>query len=283
MPAKSSPDGHTLVFRIPWLVRLTHWLIALALFILLLSGLQIFNAHPALYWGSASRFDHPFLSIGATKNSQNQAHGFLRIGSWQVNTTGILGLAKDSSGQVTARAFPHWLTLPGYQSLADGRRWHFFFAWWLTLGLAFYYLANAIRGRFRRDLFPTGRDLRGLSGSILDHLKFRFPHGEEARHYNVLQKLSYLVIMFGVIPLVILTGLALSPSIDAAAPWLLIGFGGRQSARSVHFLGTITLVLFFFVHILMVVAASPINEMRSMITGWFTIRNPPNAELSKKD
>ncbi len=277
------PDGRKLIYRLPALVRVTHWLIALALFVLLLSGLQIFNAHPALYWGSASKFDRPFLSIGAAENSQNEAGGFLRIGSWRINTTGILGLAKDSSGQPAVRAFPYWITLPGYQSLADGRRWHFFFAWWLAIGLGFYYLANVIRGRFRRDLVPSVQDLRGVGSSVVDHLKFHFPHGEEARHYNVLQKISYLGVMFGLIPLVILTGLALAPSVDAAAPWLLLGFGGRQSARSLHFLGTIALVLFFFVHILMVVAAGPINEMRSMITGWFVIRPEPNEESTKKE
>ncbi len=224
-------------------MRIAHWLVALALFILVLSGLQIFNAHPALYWGSASTFDRPFLTIGP---------------------------------------FPHWLTLPSYQDLAGGRRWHFFFTWLLLLGLGLYFLANAIRKRLKRDLLPTGRQLRGIGSSIAEHLKLRFPHGEEARHYNILQKLSYLGVMFGLIPLVILTGLALAPAIDAAVPWLLILFGGRQSARTLHFIGTVLLVSFFFVHILMVVAAGPINEMRSIITGWFVIRSAPN-EPSKTE
>lgn len=233
---KTLPNGSKLVYRTPSLVRATHWLIALSLFVLLLSGLQIFNAHPALYWGNASEFDQPFLSFGGGD-----------------------------------RAFPRWITLPAEQDLAGGRRWHFFFAWCLVAGLGVYFLANLIRGRIERDLLPTRNELRRIGRSVLDHLMLRFPHGEKARHYNVLQKIAYLGVMFVVIPLVILTGLALSPAIDAAFPPLLFIFGGRQSARSLHFFGTAILVLFFVVHILMVVAAGPINEMRSIITGWFVI------------
>jgi thiosulfate reductase cytochrome b subunit len=217
-------------------VRATHWLIALSLFVLLLSGLQIFNAHPALYWGNASEFDQPFLSFGGGD-----------------------------------RAFPRWITLPAEQDLAGGRRGHFFFAWCLVAELGVYFVANLIRGRIKRDLLPSRNELRRIGRSVLDHLRLRFPHGEKARRYNVLQKIAYLGVMFVVIPLVILTGLALSPAIDAAFPPLLFIFGGRQSARSLHFFGTAILVLFFVVHILMVVAAGPINEMRSIITGWFVI------------
>ena len=270
--------GRTLIYRIPALVRTAHWVIALALLVLLLSGLQIFNAHPALYWGNGSPSGHSFFEIGARGNKRGEARGFVRLGSFQANTTGVLGVAKNGEGQLSAHAFPRWITLPPYQDLADGRRWHFFFAWLLSLGLATYVIANLIRGRLWRGLFPTTTQLRGIGSSIWEHLRLRLPHGEEARQYNVLQKLAYLSIMFGVIPLVIVTGLALSPAIDAALPWLTQILGGRQSARSLHFIGTWVLVLFFFTHILMVVAAGPLNEMRSIITGWFAIRPEPARE-----
>jgi thiosulfate reductase cytochrome b subunit len=240
---KTLPNGGKLVYRTPSLVRATHWLIAVSLFVLFLSGLQILNAHPALYWGNASKFDQPFLSFG-----------------------------------VAGQAFPSWITLPAEQDLAGGRRWHFFFAWCLVAGLGVYFVANLIRGRMGRDLLPTGNELREIGCSVLDHLRLRFPHGEKARHYNVLQKIAYLGVMFVLIPLVILTGLALSPAIDTAFPPLLFIFGGRQSARSLHFFGTTILFLFFVVHILMVVAAGPINEMRSIITGWFAIRAAPDTK-----
>ncbi|MGI8438285.1 MAG: cytochrome b/b6 domain-containing protein [Chthoniobacterales bacterium] len=178
-------------------------------------------------------------------------------------------------GAPDARAFPHWILLPSYQSLGDGRRWHFFFAWWLAIALGLYFLANLLRRRLQRDLLPTRPELKGIGRSVLDHLKFHFPHGEESRHYNVLEKLAYLGVMLVLVPIVILTGLALSPGVDTAAPWLLVLSGGRQSARTLHFLGTVVLVLFFAVHIFNVVAAGPINEMRSIITGWFVISRGP--------
>ena len=240
---KTLPNDRKLFYRIPLLVRATHWLTALALFILFLSGLQIFNAHPALYWGNASEFHRPFISFGAG-----------------------------------GRAFPSWITLPAEQDLAGGRRWHFFFAWCLVAALGLYFAANLIRGRIQRDLLPTGNQLRGIRRSVLDHLRLRFLHGEDARNYNVLQKIAYLGVMFAVIPLVILTGLALSPAIDAAFPPLLFILGGRQSARSLHFFGTAAIVLFFVVHILMVIAAGPINQMRSIITGWFVVRSAPDTK-----
>ncbi len=269
---RSLKNGRTLIYRIPGLVRATHWVIALALFVLLLSGLQIFNAHPALYWGDASDFKHPFLEVGAQDGGEGAARGFVRVGPLRAGTTGFLGVVDDGAGQRTARALPRWLTLPKDQDLASGRRWHFFFAWVLTISILLYFVANFIRGRIGRDLWPSRDELRGIVRSIWEHLRFRVPEGEEARHYNILQKLAYLTIMFGVIPLVIVTGLAMSPAMDAAFPWLPQMLGGRQSARSLHFISTVILVLFFGVHILMILVAGPLNELRSIVTGWFVIR-----------
>lgn len=273
---RSLKNGRKLVYRIPALVRAAHWAIALALFVLLLSGLQIFNAHPALYWGDVSYFNHPFLEIGAQDEGDGAQRGFVRLGPLRASTTGFLGVVDDGNGQSQPRAFPRWITLPKDQDLASGRQWHFFFAWVLTVSIAAYVIANIIGQRGRRDLLPSRSQLRGIGRSILEHLRLRIPEGEEARHYNILQKLAYLSIMFGVIPLVIATGLAMSPAIDAAFPWLPQMLGGRQTARSLHFFGTVVLVLFFFVHILMIVVAGPLNEMRSIITGWFALRGNPD-------
>src|SRR6185312_2204945 len=227
-------DGRIAVYRHPLLVRLTHWINALCLLVLLLSGLQILNAHPALYWGNDSTFNAPFLAFG--------------------------------------RGFPHWLTLPGWQDLAGGRRWHFFFAWLFVLNGLLYVVYALSSRRVSRVLAPTGAQLRNIGGSIVEHLKLRFPHGEEARHYNVLQKLSYLVVLFGLLPLMVATGLTMSPAMDARLHFLTEIFGGRQSARAIHFLAAMALVLFFVIHIVAVVAAGPLTELRSIITGWFVIR-----------
>ena len=235
---RRSSDGSVAFYRHPLPVRLTHWVNALCLLVLLMSGLQILNAHPALYWGEASPFERPLLAFG--------------------------------SGD--ARAFPGWITLPGWQDLASGRRWHFFFAWLFVLnGLA--YVAYAIgSGRVRRVLAPDRAELRGIGRSLADHLRLRFPHGEQARRYNVLQKLSYLAVLFGLLPLMLLTGLTMSPGMDARLHFLTAVFGGRQSARSIHFFTAAALVLFFVIHMLAMLAAGPLNEMRSIVTGWFVIK-----------
>ena len=119
---------------------------------------------------------------------------------------------------------------------------------------------------------PSARQLRHIGASILDHLRLRFPSGEEAMHYNVLQQLSYLAILFVVIPVLILTGMTMSPGLDAAFPFLTTVFGGRQSARSIHFLCAFLVVGFAIVHVMMVLLSGPLNNVRSMITGWYKIR-----------
>lgn len=264
--------GRTLVYRTPLVIRLVHWINAGALAILLMSGLQIFNAHPALYWGETSDFDNPLLEIGHASRPDNTPYGFLAIGSWEIETTGFLGLSYKDENRLDRHAFPSWAVLPGYQDLGQGRRWHFFFAWLLVINGAIYVLWNVLSGRLGRALLPTLTQLRGIGRSILDHLRLRHPKGEEARHYNVLQKIAYLVVMFGLLPLMVATGLAMSPTFNAIAPWLLDVLGGRQSARTLHFIAAAALVLFFVIHILEVILAGPINEMRSIITGWFVIK-----------
>jgi thiosulfate reductase cytochrome b subunit len=118
----------------------------------------------------------------------------------------------------------------------------------------------------RRDLVPTARDLADLPRDVVDHARFRFHHGPR---YSVLQKLAYCGVFFVLFPLIVLTGLTMSPGMDAAWPWLLNLFGGRQTARTLHFAAMLILVLFFLIHILMVLAAGPLNELRSIITGWY--------------
>jgi thiosulfate reductase cytochrome b subunit len=264
--------GVTAIYRHPLLVRATHWVNALCLLVLLLSGLQILNAHPAFYWGEVSHFDRPFAAIEATTAANGDLKGQLTVAGARLDTTGVLGASKSGGDQLQARAFPSWMTLPGYLDLGAGRRWHFAFAWVLVIN-GLIYLGFAIgTGRTRAMLKPTREELRGLGRSVLDHLRLRFAHGEEARDYNILQKLAYLAVIFGLLPLMLLTGLVMSPAMYARLPFLAELFGGRQSARTIHFLVASGLVSFFLVHVAMVIAAGPINEMRSILTGWFVIR-----------
>jgi thiosulfate reductase cytochrome b subunit len=151
-----------------------------------------------------------------------------------------------------------------------GRVWHFFFAWLFAINGAIFVAYAFARGHVR-DLLPTGHDIRNLPHEIVEHLKLRFPRGEAAKHYNALQKLAYFTVIFVLGPLVVLTGLTMSPTMDAAFPFLPWVFGGRQSARTIHFICAFSFLGFFIVHMIMVVLSGTWNNVRAMITGRYLI------------
>lgn len=254
------PEG-PIVYRQKLLTRITHWVWAISLFFLMPTGLQIFNAFPSLHIGQDSGFDYDnaILTIGA-REVGGELQGVTRVLGAEFDTTGILGV---SGGE--ARAFPAALTIPSSQSLATGRVIHFFFAWLLVGTLILWLVASALNGHLRQ-LVPTLSDLRTLPKDIADHTRLRFHHKAE---YGVLQKLAYASVLFLALPLMILTGLSMSPGMNAAAPWLLDVFQGRQTARSIHFLTMLALIAFFAVHMSMILLAGPLNEMRSILTGWY--------------
>lgn len=264
------------VYRHPWLVRIVHALNAVCLLVLLVSGLQILNAHPAFYWGETSRFAEPLVAIVSAPDAEGALRGRLEVLGASFDTTGVLGVSRGGGGMAEARAFPVWLTLPPYLDLGAGRAWHFAFAWLLVANGALYLGHGLVSGRLRAQLAPTGADLRHLGASLVDHLRLRFPKGEAARHYNGLQKLAYLGVIAVALPLMLATGLTMSPTVYAAAPWLGDLFGGRQSARTLHFMTALALVGFVVVHLAMVLAAGPINELRAIATGWYRLK-PPKA------
>lgn len=263
------PQPGDLVKRHRISTRLWHWTNAIAIIVLLMSGLSIFNAHPRLYWGSyGANPDTPWLEIGG-----EGTRGYLQIGETQITTTGVLGRWREADGDTSTRAFPSWATIPGYYSLAAGRLWHFFFAWIFVLSGLAYWAWSFGNKHIQRDLKPSRRELslRHIWHDISQHARLRFPTGAAALKYNILQKLSYLIVLFVLLPLIVLTGLTMSPTMDAAWPWLLDLFGGRQSARSIHFIVAFLIVAFIVVHLVMVILAGPFNEIRSMITGRFRL------------
>jgi thiosulfate reductase cytochrome b subunit len=263
------PRGGDRVRRHRLSTRLWHWTNLVVITVTLMSGLMIFNAHPRLYWGKfGANPDHAWLEV-----TDHAGRGTLRIGSHAFDTTGLIGAATDAHGQVQAQAFPGWMTIPSTYSLADARLWHLAFAWLLALALAAYLLWSLANGHIRRDLHITRTEWspRHILADVADHARLRFPTGAAALRYNVLQKLAYCGVLFGLIPLAIGTGLTMSPGFNAVAPWLLDLFGGRQSARSLHFLAALGLVVFVVVHLAMVVLAGPFNEVRSMVTGWYRL------------
>ena len=239
-PVSAEPQGGELVRRHALATRLWHWTNAISILVMLMSGLMILNAHPRLYWGH---------------------YGAEHAPAWRVLAA------------LEATAFPGWMTIPSNYSLADARLWHFAFAWLLVLAFTGYLVWGLLRGHIARRLHITRAEWspRHILHDIVEHAQLRFPTGAEALNYNVLQKLAYGGVLFVLLPVMILTGLAMSPALDSAWPWLIDLFGGRQTARSIHFIAAMGLVLFFLVHMAMVVLAGPINEVRSMLTGWYRL------------
>lgn len=233
VPEETKPG--TLILRHGVVTRLWHWVNAVAIFILIGSGLGISNAHPRLYWG--------------------------RYG------------ANFDAAWATLPRFPGWLTIPGSYNLALSRRWHLFFALVLAFALLAYMIASLLNRHFRRDLTLRRAELTGahIRADFRAHLDFRFHDPAHPRAYNIFQKLSYILVIFVALPLVILTGIALSPGMNAAWPWVLDVFGGRQSARSLHFMAMAALAGFTIVHLVLVILAGAWNEVRSMLTGRWRI------------
>lgn len=238
VPTPRPPARSIYRHRLP--TRVWHWVNALTVFVMLMSGLMIFNAHPRLYWGQyGANFDTPWLHFAR-------------------------------------RPIPGWATIPSTYNLAAARRWHLAFAWILVVGLLLFVIVSLWNRHVQRDLAPTRDEVKPshIWSDVKEHSRLRFPTGDAALRYNILQKLSYVAVVFVLLPLIVLTGLTMSPAMDAAWPWLVDLFGGRQSARSIHFIGAFALLAFIVVHLLMVVLAGPINEIGSMITGRFRI--PPD-------
>lgn len=234
--------GRTDVWRHPAAVRITHWLNVVAVVVLLMSGLNILAAHPHLYWGVRSTFAEPWLSTPTV---------------------------------------PGWLLIPQGRNLAEARNWHFLFAWIVVANGLVYLAYGLVAGRFKRRLLPTGAELRGFWPSVKEHARLHFPTDDRARTYNVLQKLTYLVMILVILPLMLVTGLSMSPGFNAVGGGLLEIMGGRQSARTLHFISAGLIVGFIVVHVGLVVWTGLLNNMRAMITGWFTLQ-PPGSTAGPK-
>lgn len=209
--------------------RLWHWVNALSLIVLFMSGLNISNAHPRLYWGQ---------------------WGFAPEDAW-----------------LHVTRFPGWATIPGYYSLAKARDWHVLFAWVFAVSLLLFMVTALVNGHFRRDIVTRWQEWRpgAIGADVRAHLKFEFD--AHAGKYNFLQRAAYGVVLFVLLPLMIFTGMAISPGMDAAWPFLLDVFGGRQSARSVHFIVAWALFGFFVLHIALVLLNKPMKNLAEMITG----------------
>jgi len=229
--------AETVRLRHSFLVRVTHWLTMLSFLALLVSGLELVVSHPRFYWGETGNVNTPPLFIIPIASSRATV------------PTGYGYVLPDQNG---------W-----------SRYLHFQSAWVLALTGLVYFAVGFFNGHFRRNLLPALSDVspKRLAISIARHLRFERPGAEEAWSYNVLQRLAYLLVIFVLFPLIIWTGLAMSPSFVSAVPAAVNVLGGQQSARTLHFLLTGALVLFLLVHVSMVVLAGFRSRMGAMITG----------------
>ena len=272
-----------LVYRHTWPIRIMHWVNVVALSIMFFSGLQIFNAHPSLSWGNRSDPGQELIAMGARVDANGKLVGVTHIGKREFITTGFLGVSNGPDGTPQVRGFPSWLTVPGSRWLAMGRQWHFFFAWIFVLNGLCYLGYSIARKHLQRDLIPTRADWRGIGRSIIDHVKFKHPHGEEALRYNILQRLAYLTVIFVFGIGVVLMGLAMSPRMDAVLSPLVEAVGGRQSARTIHFIIAWGFVAFVLIHVFEVLISGAFNQLRGMITGWYKIDLAPPSDTRAAD
>jgi thiosulfate reductase cytochrome b subunit len=230
-PAKTVRPRH------PMVVRVTHWLTTLSFLTLLLSGVEILMSHPRFYWGETGNVLTPPLFQLPVPSSRSTV------------PTGYGYVLPDQNG---------W-----------SRYLHFQSAWIVALTGLLYVTFGLFQGHFRRNLIPRGTDFRWreLSAVMARHLRLRPANGEESRSYNVLQRLTYLLVIFVLFPLVIWTGLAMSPAIAAAFPSAVVILSGQQSARTIHFFVSVVLVLFLLVHVAMVCLSGFRKRVRAMISG----------------
>jgi thiosulfate reductase cytochrome b subunit len=266
---------HRRIYRHSIAARLSHWLWALAILVLVMSGLQIFDAAPYLDASDKSNPAARVLELGASGTNLAPV-GVTTVFGHSFVTTGVLGFTDDGMGGKAPRAFPAWLTLPGPQNLGEGRRWHFFFGWALAIAVFTYLIAGIVRGDVRKMVLRPS-DLPKLWPMQLYYLRLR-KQPPEYDDYNPLQKAAYTAVLFVLLPLVILSGIALSPGADAVAPWLTMLFGGRQFARLWHFTFMSLLIGYFVVHMILVFATGAWNNIAAMVTGWYSHPAKPEAE-----
>jgi thiosulfate reductase cytochrome b subunit len=266
-----TPISGEKVYRHTIVARITHWFWTLAMLVLVMSGLQIFNAAPYLDASDKSNPARRVLAFDAHQGPDGKPIGTTTVLGHSFTTTHVLGYTDDGQGGEAARGFPGALTLPATQDLADGRIWHLFFGWVLSLSIITYLITAAVR-KDLRELILRPSDLPKLLPMQLYYFRLRKeppPHGK----YNPLQKAAYTAVLFGFIPLIIITGLALSPAIDAVSGPLVWILGGRQFARTWHFTLMSILIAYFVIHMVLVFSTGPWNNIKSMITGWYRLKD----------
>jgi len=249
-PVQTNTTGHT-----RW-VRISHWIVSVSFLTLAFSGFVILMAHPRLYWGEAGNNLTPALfELPISRNHQHSG--------WEK----AVPFFQDPASPISANRTYQIFNQNGW-----GRSLHFLAAWFLVVPGAVYLLAGLFTGHFRRHLVPRPGELtpRLIGQDLKSHLRLRIRSATGGPHYGLLQKCAYSGVVFLALPLAVATGLAMSPTITAAYPFLSRIFGGFQSARTIHFFASLVLVLFLLVHVVMIIKSGFRRQMRAMTFGKIT-------------
>jgi thiosulfate reductase cytochrome b subunit len=234
-------------------VKVSHWIITVSFLALAVSGFLILMVHPRLYWGEVGNDLTPALFEFPL--SRNYQHG-----GWEKSFL----FFKDAGSPVSASR-----SYDIFNQNSWGRSLHFLAAWVLVLMGVIYVLSGIFTGHFKRHLLPRAEEfsLRLFWRDLVNHLRMQIPSAENGPQYGLLQKCTYLAVIFFLLPLIVLTGLTMSPAITAAYPFLLKMFFGAQSARTLHFFASVALVLFLVVHVVMVIKSGFKRQIRAMTLG----------------
>ncbi len=246
------PQGRPVTRHARW-VRVSHWIATATVLALAFSGFVILMAHPRLYWGVAGNDLTPaLLELPISRNYKHAGYE---------DRAPFFGRA---DGPVSANR-----TYDIFNENGWARSLHFLAAWGLVLVGAAYLGIGLLLGHFRAHIWPRAAELRPhlVWQDVIDHLRFLRPPAAGGPRYNLLQKAAYSLVLFVAVPLVVLTGLAMSPAVTAALPVVERLFGGYQSARTLHFLAFAGLLLFVFVHVVMVTVSGFWRQVRAMTFG----------------
>jgi thiosulfate reductase cytochrome b subunit len=234
-------------------VKTSHWIVTLSFFALVITGFEMIMVHPRFYWGETGNDLTPALF--ELPVSRNYKHG-----GWENNGT---------FSEIAGSAVSASRTYDIFNQNGWGRSLHFLSAWFLVVAGVVYLLIGIFSGHFRNNILPRLKELklRLFWSDFVNHVRMRIPPATDGPHYGLLQKSSYVIVIFFLLPLIALTGLTMSPAIVAAYPFLLKIFLGTQSARTIHFIASIALELFLIVHIVMVIKSGFKQQIRAMTIG----------------
>ena len=234
-------------------VRICHWLVTISFLILVYSGFEILKVHPRLYWGEVGNDLTPALF--EIPVSRNYKHG-----GWDKSKP----FSEIENPAVSASRIYDIYNQNGW-----ARSLHFLAAWFLVLAGLYYLMAGFVSKHFKNHIWPKGHELsrKLLWADLVNHFRFRIAPAKWGPKYGVLQKFVYVKVIFLLLPLVIITGFAMSPNITASYPFISDIFGGFQSARTIHFFVSGSLVLFLIVHFTMVILSGFRQQIRGMTIG----------------